>query len=461
VVRATHGALVSGDLAVPIAGVSIDSRTVGVSDAFFAIRGPRLDGHAFVEDAAGRGAGCLVVHALPDDVGDTVPLVLVEDTTLALGKLAGWHRGRFRVPVVAVTGSHGKTTTKELTASVLATRWRTLRSPGGHNNQWGLSPALLRLTAAHEAAVVELGTREPGRAPALAAIARPTVAVVTRMLDAPTEFYHSAGEFRDDMAAVVRGVGADGHVVLDADDPAVVALAGETEAAVVTYGTSAAARVRAAALDDAPGEGLGLTLAVDGERRDVKLALAGRHQAANALAAAAVGVALGLGLDEIARGLEAVWPLAGRATWRTAGGVRILDDTCSADPASMAAALATAASARRAGRRLVLALGDMLELGPSTADAHRALGRRVAALAPEELVVVGRQAPLVLEAARAGGLSGGQHAATFEDTVAHLLKRVVPGDVVLVKGSRGLRMERVVDALVARLARTETGSRTA
>src|SRR5690349_16354790 len=178
-VRATEGALIGGDLAVPVTGVSIDSRTLQVGEAFFAIVGHRLDGHAFLADAAARGAACVVVHALPDEPPANVPLVLVGDTTRALGALAAWHRSRFDVPVVAITGSIGKTTAKELTAAVLATRWQVLKPASSFNNQWGLPLTLLRLGAEHQAAVVELGTNQRGEIATLAAIANPTVGVVT------------------------------------------------------------------------------------------------------------------------------------------------------------------------------------------------------------------------------------------------------------------------------------------
>src|SRR3989442_6401906 len=179
IVRATRGALVAGDLGVPVTGVSIDSRALGVGEAFCAIRGHRLDGHAFLADAAGRGAACLVVHALHDDAPANVPLVLVEDTTKALGLLAAYHRARFSIPVVAVTGSNGKTTTKELIAGVLGTRWQVLKPTASFNNQWGLPLTLLRLVPEHQALVLELGTNRPGEIAYLTELARPTFGVVT------------------------------------------------------------------------------------------------------------------------------------------------------------------------------------------------------------------------------------------------------------------------------------------
>ncbi|HEU5320964.1 MAG TPA: cyanophycin synthetase, partial [Methylomirabilota bacterium] len=201
-------------------------------------------------------------------------------------------------------------------------------------------------------------------------------------------------------------------------------------------------------------DGLRFTLHTPAGRQPVTLAFTGRHNVTNALAAAAVALALDVPLADIARGLAAARPVAGRCVWREAGAVRILDDTYNAGPASLAAALDTAA-AHRGRRRLLVVLGDMLELGAGADDAHREAGRRVAAAGAAVLVGVGRAMGLAVEAARAAGLAEAYHATTFEDTMAHLLKRVAPGDLVLVKGSRGMRMERVVDALVARLARAD------
>jgi UDP-N-acetylmuramoyl-tripeptide--D-alanyl-D-alanine ligase len=449
IVRATHGALVTGDLSVPVTGVSIDSRTLIVGDAFFAIVGHRLDGHAFLGEAAGRGAACAIVHALPDDVPANVPTVLVEDTTRALGRLAAWHRAKFPVPVVAITGSIGKTTAKELTAAVLATRFNVLKPASSFNNQWGLPLTLLRLTSEHQAAVVELGTNQRGEIAALAAIASPTVGVVTVVAPVHTEFLGSIDGVREEKAALVRALGADGIAVLNADDPRVASMARECAGRVVTYGVSTAATVRAVG-DVTDGEtGLRFALEVGGRRVPVALTLGGRHNVTNALAAAAVGVALKLDLEDIARGLGEARAAARRGQWVVAGDVTILDDTYNASPTSVRAALEML-SARRRGRRAVVVLGDMLELGATTDEAHREMGRAMAALPADEFVGVGRAAALAVEAARTAGIAEAYHAKSCEDAVAHLVKRLAPGDVVLVKGSRGMRMERVVDALVAR-----------
>jgi len=453
IVRATQGALVAGDLGIPVTGVSIDSRSLGVGEAFFAIHGHRLDGHAFLGEAAARGAACLVVHALPDELPANVPLVLVEETTRALGALGAWHRRRFAIPVVAVTGSNGKTTTKELASGVLGTRWNVLRPERSFNNQWGLPLTLLRIAPEHEAVVIEIGTNARGEIATLAAIAAPTVAIVTTVAAVHTEFLGSLEGVREEKVALVRALDADGIAVLNADDPRVAGMAADSRGRVVTYGRDARADVRAVGEVTDDERGLTLTLEAGGARQAVTLALAGRHNVANALAAAAAGVALGLSLAEVAQGLGGVAPVAGRCVWRQAGDVTILDDTYNASPVSVKAGLETVA-ARRQGRRVIAVLGDMLELGDISDDAHREVGRHVAALPADEFIGLGRGMQVAVEAAREAGLAEARAFTTFEDTVAHLLKRLTAGDLVLVKGSRGMRMERVVDALVARLARS-------
>lgn len=463
VVRATHGALIGGDLGAPVTAVSIDSRTLAVGEAFFAIRGHRLDGHAFLSEAAARGASCLVVHHLPDDLPAGPPVVLVDDTTRGLGRLAASHRARFQLPVVAVTGSNGKTTAKEMIASVLGTRGAVLKPAGSFNNQWGVPLTLLKLSPAHQALVVELGANQRGEIAYLTDLCEPTVGVVTAVAAVHTEFFKTLEGVWEEKAALVRAIPADGSVVLNWDDPRVRTMAGEARGRVITAGLGAGAEVRALGdIEEGLGE-LGFTLEIEGRRSPVRVAFSGRHNVANALVSAGAGVALGLSLEEIVAGLEAARPVKGRMIWRRAGSVRILDDTYNANPASVRAALDTLASARRAagdsvadgtspGRgRLLVVLGDMLELGDISPAAHREVGRRVAALGVAEFVGVG---PLMREAvlaAREAGLLESYHAESVEDTPGIVLKRLAPDDTLLVKGSRGMRMERVVDALVARL----------
>jgi UDP-N-acetylmuramoyl-tripeptide--D-alanyl-D-alanine ligase len=448
IVRGTQGALVAGDLGVPVTGVSIDSRRLTIGEAFFAIRAAR-DGHDFLRDAAARGASCLVVHNLPDDMPPSVPTVLVDDTTRALGRLAAYHRARFDVPVAAVTGSNGKTTTKEMMAGVLSALGPVLKPEGSFNNQWGLPLTLLRLSPEHRAMALELGANTPGEIESLAAICRPTVGVVTVVQGAHTEFFGSLDGVAHEKSALVRAIPPDGAVVLNADDPRVLAMHTQSRARVLYFSTRPGADVVAASPAVDGSDGLRFTLGIGQARRPLQLAFAGRHNVTNALAAAGVGRALGLSIEQIALGLESARPVKGRCVWRPAGRIRILDDTYNANPGSVGASLETLAATSE-GRRRVVVFGDMLELGDSSESAHREMGRAVAASGAAEFVGLGRWAQVAVAAARAAGLAESHHVTTFEDAVALLLKRLAPGDAVLVKGSRGMRMERVVDALVAR-----------
>ncbi|HXJ84436.1 MAG TPA: UDP-N-acetylmuramoyl-tripeptide--D-alanyl-D-alanine ligase [Candidatus Methylomirabilis sp.] len=450
VVRGTEGALVGGDLNVPVAGVSIDSRTLHVGEVFFAIHGQRLDGHRYLPDAVARGASCLVVDTLPDELPSSVSAVLVDDTTKALGRFAAYHRARYTLPVAAVTGSNGKTTTKEMMASVLGALGPVLKPESSFNNQWGLPLTLLRLGPEHRAVALELGANQPGEIATLAAISRPSVGVVTVVASAHTEFFGSLDGVQAEKSALVRALPPEGTAVLNADDSRVLAMRDLARCPVLTFSARADADVRAVGPVDETADGIRFTLEIGGVRQSVRMVFAGRHNVTNALAAAGVGLAIGIDAGQIVAGLEAARPAKGRTVWRRAGPLRVLDDTYNANPSSMAAALETL-SAGAGERRRVVVLGDMLELGEIAEHAHREVGRAVARSGAAEFIAMGQHARVAVEAAREAGLHESHHATTFEDTVALLLKRLTPNDAVLVKGSRGMRMERVVDALIARL----------
>jgi UDP-N-acetylmuramoyl-tripeptide--D-alanyl-D-alanine ligase len=450
VVRGTQGALVGGDLGVPLTGVSIDSRTLKVGEVFFAIRGHRLDGHRYLKDATASGASCLVIDTLPDDLPASVSAVLVEDTTRALGRFAAYHRARFTLPVAAVTGSNGKTTTKEMMAAILGALGPVLKPEASFNNQWGLPLTLLRLGPEHRAVALELGANQPGEIAALAAISRPSVGVVTVVSTAHTEFFGSLDGVQAEKSALVGAVPPDGTVVLNADDPRVLAMRDLARGRVLTFSARQPADVRSVGPVEETADGLRFTVEIAGSRQAISTGFVGRHNVINALAAAGVGWAAGLDAERIARGLEAARPVKGRCIWRRAGLLRVLDDTYNANPASAAAALETFSATAGRSRRVVV-LGDMLELGEVAEHAHREAGRAVAASGAAEFIAMGQHGRAAVEAAQKAGLHESHHTTTFEDTVALLMKRLAPGDAVLVKGSRGMRMERVVDALIARL----------
>lgn len=459
VVRGTRGALVGGRLDALVTGVSIDSRTCRPGDAFFAIRGVHQDGHAFIDHARARGAACAVASRLPPGLGagGDFAVVLVEDTTAALQRLGAFHRRRFAIPVVAITGSNGKTTTKELVATVLSARRRVLKPTASFNNQWGVPLTLLDLEPAHEAAVLELGMNAFGEIAHLAQLCQPTVGVVTAIAPAHLEGVGSIEGVQKAKGELVEAVPPDGLVILNADDPLVLGLAARARARVTTYGQADRADVRLGDVGLAE-EGVTFRLTAGNAAAVVRLPLAGRHNAWNAAAAAAVGLALGVPLDEAAAALALAAPVKGRLVWREAAGVRILDDTYNANPASLRAALDVLRAGPAASRRWVI-LGDMLELGAHTEAAHRDAGAWVAALPAAGFAAVGPAMRLAAEAARAGGC---REVATFVEPVEaalHVAARVANGDRVLVKGSRGMRMERAVEALLSRLGRSPEGSR--
>jgi UDP-N-acetylmuramoyl-tripeptide--D-alanyl-D-alanine ligase len=444
--KGSGGRLVSGPAAGELTGVSIDSRTLRPGEAFVAIRGHRLDGHAFCADALEKGAGALVVADLAATPPTrAVPVILVDDSTLALQRLARFHRARFELPVVAITGSNGKTTTKELTAAVLSVRFRVLKSEGSLNNQWGVPLTLLRLAPEHEALVIEIGMSALGEIATLAALAQPTIGVLTNIGPVHLEFLGSLEAVQKAKGELVRAIGPEGTVVLNADDPLVLALAKEARGRVVTFGFEASAHVRARGV--ARGESaLAFTLVIGVSSAPVSLPLAGRHNVSNALAAAAVGSLFGLAPREIAEGLGRARPAAHRLTWIDAGGTLILDDCYNANPNSVAAALETLVE--EPGVRTIAVLGDMLELGAAAEAAHLEVGRLAARLGVERLYGFGPLSRSTVSGARAAGLLTAHAVSDFETLIEEIRREVRPGDRILIKGSRGVKMERIVERLV-------------
>ncbi len=447
-VQGSGGRLTSGPRAVELTGVSIDSRTIRQGEAFIAIRGYHLDGHAFCAEALRKGAGALVVadHAAAPPQGDAA-VVLVDDTTLALQRLARFHRARFKLPVVAITGSNGKTTTKELTAAVLSVRFRVLKSEGSFNNQWGVPLTLLRLAPEHEALVLEIGMSALGEIATLAALVQPTAGVLTNIGPVHLEFLGSLEAVQKAKGELVQAIGPEGTVVLNADDPLVLALAKEARGRVVTFGFEPSAQVQARGVVSGNAAGVAFTLVIGVSSAPVSLSLPGRHNVANALAAAAVGSLFGLAPREIAEGLGRARAVPHRLTWIDAGGVQILDDCYNANPRSVTAALETLAEAP--GGRAIAVLGDMLELGESAEAAHRDVGTLAARVGVARLYGFGPLSRHTVAAARAAGLHEASAIEDLETLVGEIQRDLQPGDRILIKGSRAMRMERIVERLIA------------
>ncbi|WP_242393353.1 UDP-N-acetylmuramoyl-tripeptide--D-alanyl-D-alanine ligase [Anaeromyxobacter oryzisoli] len=437
-----------------LAGVSTDTRTVAAGNLFVALRGERFDAHDYLAEAAAKGAAAAVVAEAWAAAGRTPPLpaLAVPDTLAALGAIARLHRRRFSIPFVGVTGSNGKTTTREMIAAILATRGGVLKTEGNLNNEVGVPLTLLRLDASHASAVIEMGMSHPGEIARLAAIAEPQVGVVTLAAPAHLEGLGTVEAVADAKAELYQGLPDGGIAVANADDPRMLKRAVASGRRMLTFASGRGRRGDVAVLEilSQGDEGLRFVLGIGNREVPVHIpALVGAHNAANAAAAAAAAIALGCTDREIARGLAAVKPVGRRLRLETlASGLRLLDDCYNANPASMSAALRTVvALAGGAGARPVAVLGDMLELGAFEAEAHRALGEEAARAGIARLAAFGPRARATAEAARAAGLEA-FHTEEPDALVAWARAELRPSsDVLLVKGSRGMKLERLVEAL--------------
>lgn len=470
--RATGGRLVQGEVSAAFVGVSTDSRTIRPAELFVPLAGERFDGHRFLLRALEAGGGGFVFGWTGDQtieqrwagLGLPWPLtvdgrrpfaVAVPDTLAALQRLAAAYRRRFNLPVVGVTGSVGKTSTKDLIAAVLRTRWRTVATHGNLNNEIGLPLTVFGLDHTTEAACFELGMRGLGQIRALAAIVRPTVGVVTNVGDTHLELLGTRENIARAKAELIEALPADGVAVLNADDPRVAAMESLSRALVVRYGFLRAGERPADRRLTVAGEGVesygvhgvGFTAVLEDRRCSVRLATPGVHNAGNALAAFAVGLALGLEPEEIVAGLAKA-RLSGMrlSVGRGSGGFLLINDAYNASPASVRAALDLLAESRGEGA-VVAVLGDMRELGKRAEEAHRRIGEYAAALGVDRLVGVGPLAALAVRSARAAGLTQAQAYDTTEAAAEALAAVLGPADVVLVKGSRAMHMEDVVRRL--------------
>ena len=445
-VRLTGGRLLAGSDR-PIRGAAVDSRTVQPGQVFVALPGERTDGHWFIADAVARGAAAVIVtRPVPDPaaLGD-LTVVRVADGLAALGALAAGWRQRFDPLVVGVTGSIAKTSTKEAIAAVLGRRFRTLRSEGNQNNEIGLPITVLQLGPEHEAAVLEMGMYVGGEIAELARIARPRIGVVTAVQPVHLSRIGSIAAIEAAKGELLEALPRDGTAVLNADDRIVRRMARRTVARALTYGFDDAADVTAEAVETAGLAGMRFVLRAEGARQAIAIPTLGRLSVHNALAAAAVGRAAGLSLREIAAGLALGWSAPHRAQVVRAGDVTLIDDTYNASPRSVIAALDLLAGLP--GRRGAV-LGEMLELGDASEDGHRAVGE-AAARTVDWLVVVGRGAVPIAEGAVDSGLDPARVTVMPDQdaVLATLPPRLRAGDVVLVKASRGIGLDRLVDGL--------------
>jgi UDP-N-acetylmuramoyl-tripeptide--D-alanyl-D-alanine ligase len=447
VAAVTGGRLIGDD--VEVRSVVVDGRIKDADSALFvAIAGERADGHDFVLQALeGPSVAAMIERETDSTAG--IPAVVVESTMKGLADLARAERSAMRAAVIGVTGSTGKTMTKDLIAAVLSPRFDVVASANSFNNEIGLPLTLLESNASTEVVVAEMGSRGVGHIASLTEIASPTAGVITNVGVAHMELFGSQENVADAKAELVESLDARGTAILPIDDPVVRTFGGRTKANVLWFGRGDDARVRAESVTlDADGNAH-FVLAVDDAREPVALSIPGEHMVSNALAAAAAGVLLGLSVAEIAAGLKDAHVSAWRMeTFTGAGGVRVINDAYNANPTSMAAALKAARWIARDGR-LAAVLGTMRELGHLSEREHERVGELVARLGIERLITVGDEAEPILRAAIREGVEPENAVAyaTGEDALEDVRAWAHEGDVVLFKGSRAVGLEKLAEAM--------------
>ncbi|MBU5614156.1 UDP-N-acetylmuramoyl-tripeptide--D-alanyl-D-alanine ligase [Geomonas azotofigens] len=458
IAEATGGRMI-GEAQAVVADVCTDSRQVAPGELFVPLVGERFDGHDFIAAAAGRGVTAFLMaeswhaeHGLPAGAC----AVTVKDTLRALGDLAAWHRRRFDLKVVAVTGSNGKTTTKEMLARILAQTGPGLKTEGNLNNLIGLPLTLFRLTGRERWAVVEIGMSEFGEIDRLAEIAEPQVGIITNAFPAHLETLGSVEGVARAKGELFLRLKEGAVAVYNVDDPLISACPTHLNVTRLTFGLRGA-EVSSASIKSLGKEGESFTLRLPDGEEPVILKAYGRHNIYNALAAAAAAHALGVPGQVIRQGLEEFTPYDKRFQLEDVAGVTLIDDSYNANPASMAAALTTLKDVAGGGRCAAV-LGDMLELGLGTEEAHRELGHKAAA-SVERLFLLGELAAEIEQGALEAGLPAERilHAASHEELSTALIAWLEPGDCVLFKGSRGMKMDKVATTVKEALAPTKQG----
>ena len=457
VAAASGGRVVAGNSAAPIGRIAIDSRAVAAGDFFVAIRGDRFDGHQFVAAALSNGAtGVLVDDAAAiEGIGANAAIVQAGDTTRALQAVARHVRRASGTKVVAITGSAGKTTTKEVCAELLSARYSVFRNQGNLNNHIGLPLSLLELRARPEVAVVELGMNHPGEISTLVAIAEPEVRVWTNVGDAHIGFFATAEAIADAKAEILEGATADTLLVANADDSRVMARSRAFAGKLMSFGTAELADVQATAVEMRGLDGIRARVRTPAGEFTLDTPLTGFGNLSNVLAATAVAVHFDVPLQSIADRAAHLKPAHHRGELlRLPGGLTLIDDSYNSSPAALKRSLEILAAANGSARKIAV-LGEMLELGTHSDRLHRECGRAAYSADLDLLVAVGGAAAQALaDEAKAAGLPSSQIVVAADKTAAveEVLRRVRPGDLVLVKGSRGIGLDLVVDRLKAEFA---------
>jgi len=447
VLDGTGGRLLKKGRETNFRGGCVDSRTAKAAQLFFALKGEKADGHDFAAEAVKKGAAGVVLEREVEGLSPEISVIIVSNVLVALQNLARRIREKSPVDVIGITGSTGKTTTKEAITQVLSSRFSTLKNIENQNNEIGLPLTLLGLKESHQVAVLEMGMYALGEIRALVEIAQPRVGVVTNVNCTHIERLGSLERIAQAKAELVEGLPPDGIAILNGDDPMVKAIASKTAAQVLTFGLNRECDVWADEIDSKGSAGLSFQLHSGVHSQRMVTPLVGRHSVYIALAAAAVGLAKGLSWEAIGAGLaKGVVARRRLAIKSLASGVTLVDDSYNASPASMLAAMDVVSELE--GARKILVLGDMLELGELSQSAHEETGRQAAVVA-DLLVTVGRRALGIAQGARRSGL-GSESVFSFgsnTEAASFLRPMLKGGDVVLVKGSRGMKMEEIVEGI--------------
>lgn len=433
-----------------IKGISIDSRTVAQGELFVAIKGDRFDGHDFVEEAIKKGAWGAIVERSAFErrystLGRLKNIFPVEDTLFSLQEMSMMHRKRYAIPLVAITGSNGKTTTKEMTASIMKEKGPVLKNEGNLNNHIGVPLSLLKLNSGHRSAVVEMGMSAAGEIEMLARLAAPDVGVITNIGPAHLEFLGSTDNVAKAKGELLQTMGQQGTAILNRDDPYFDFLKRMFGGTVCSFGIDRKADITARDIRQEK-DFTDFTISSDDASANLRLRTVGRHNVYNALAAAAAALAVGMPLESVKFGLEDFRPLGMRSELLQVKGRTVLADCYNANPGSMRAALETLASLKT-GRRTVAVIGDMRELGEISEGAHREAGATAARLGIDVLITVGTFSPCMAEGAREAGMPAARvlEASSTAEAAALLGSHSGDGDAVLIKGSRAMKMESILE----------------
>ena len=440
------GILRQGDASRLVRGVGTDSRHLGTGELFLALRGDRFDGHDFLKVAELAGAAGAIVAAgtARPEFSPTFALIEVADTLKGYQRLAREYRRRLPMRVVAITGSNGKTSTKDFTAAVLSTRYRVLKTEGNFNNHIGVPRMILRATAEEDVAVLEMGMNHPGEIRPLAQIAAPRVAIITNIGTAHIEYMGSREAIAQEKGTLAEEIPADGWVILPAHDPFTKSITARTSAEVLTVGIDSgdlrATQVEQTAI------GNRFTVVLGDQSAPASINVIGHHMVANALLAVGAGIALGMDLAEAVHGLSAAQLTEGRVQPRTAGGLHFIDDSYNANPDSMVVALATLATSQVRGRRIAV-LGRMGELGVHAASGHRRVGEAAGEQRIDCVVAVGEEAAGIAEGAEESGAKEVRRVRDVQEATDLLRQIASSDDLILIKGSRSAGMERIIAAV--------------